>query len=69
MKDGSRMRAVKLPEENVQVQIIDGIKVGKAFIWFRLNRVTLYRSTGDMMFDYDSDHTLKTFNLGKDILN
>lgn len=69
VKDGSRMRAVKLPEENVQVQIIDGIKVGKAFIWFRLNRVTLYRSTGDMMFDYDSDHTLKTFNLGKDILN
>lgn len=69
VKDGSRMRATVLPEDNVLVQIIDGIRVGKAFIWFKLNKVTLYRSTGNMLFDYDSDHTLKTFNLGKDILN
>lgn len=69
VKDGSRMRATLLPEENVLIEIIDGIKVGKAFIWFKLNNVTLFRSTGDMMFDYDTDHTLKTFNLGKDILN
>lgn len=69
VKDGSRMRVIPLPGNDLKVEIIDGIQVGKAFIWFRLNEVTLKRETGDMVFDYDKDHTLRTFNMSKDILN
>lgn len=69
VKDGSRMRVISLPGDDLKVEIIDGIQVGKAFIWFRLNEVTLKRETGDMVFDYDKDHTLRTFNMSKDILN
>lgn len=69
VKDGSRMRMVVLPDKKVQVDIIDGIEVGKAIVWFKLNKVVLYAQNGDMVFDYDKDHTLKTFNLGRDILN
>lgn len=68
VKDGSRMKIVDLPENSKRVEIIDGIVVGKAFIWFNLNQVTLYATKGDMLFDYDKDHTLRTFNMSKDIL-
>lgn len=69
VKDGSKMKIVYMPNGDVRVDVINNIVVGKAFIWFPLNRVTLYRESGDMLFDYDKDHTLRTFNLTKDILN
>lgn len=69
VKDGSRMRVIPIAGNDLKVEIIDGIQVGKAFIWFRLNEVTLKRQTGDMIFDYDKDHTLRTFNMSRDILN
>ncbi len=68
VKDGGKMKIVKLPEGDVKVEVISNIVVGKAFIWFPLNSVTLFRKSGDMLFDYDKDHTLRTFNLTKDIL-
>jgi len=69
LKNGCRLRLSTLANGNVLMNVVDGISVGKAFIWFPLNSVQLYRETGDMVFDYDDDHTLRTFNLRKDILN
>ena len=68
LNNGSRIRFSELPEGHVLVEVVDGMSVGKAFIWFKLNSVKLHRDTGDLVFDYDRDHTLKTFNLGRDIL-
>lgn len=68
LNNESRIRLSELPEGNVLVEVVDGMSVGKAFVWFKLNSVKLYRDTGDLVFDYDRDHTLKTFNLGRDIL-
>lgn len=62
-----------LPEADesgdVLCKVVSGIKVGKAFIWFRLNSVRLLKKTGEMLFDYDKDHTKVKVNLQKDILN
>jgi len=48
---------------------LDGISVGKLFIWFDLNYVKMYKKNGNMLFDFASDHLQKMMNFEKDILN
>ncbi|MCD8080833.1 MAG: hypothetical protein LUF04_10645 [Bacteroides sp.] len=69
VQSGSKVSLRTLPSGDIRMDIIDGVKVGAAVIWFRLNHVILYKQNGDLLFDYDKNHTTKTFNLGKDILN
>ena len=53
---------------DAQIDILSGISVGKVFIWFDLNYVRLFKQTGDLLFDYDSDHTQTVMNLKDDLL-
>ncbi len=69
IQSGSKLNLRMLPSKDVKLEIIDGIKVGAAIIWFKLNHVILYRESGDLLFDYDKKNTTQTFNLRKDILN
>ncbi|MCC8153948.1 MAG: hypothetical protein LIP01_06865 [Tannerellaceae bacterium] len=69
IQSGSKVNLRHLPSKDVKLEIIDGVKVGAAIVWFKLNHVILYRKNGDLLFDYDKNHTTKTFNLAKDILN
>lgn len=52
-----------------KIEILSGIKVGKMVVWYNLNFVKLLRKNGDMLFDYDTDHSQTTVNMRKDILN
>ena len=65
----ARMKIISLPNGDARIDILSGIKVGKAIVWFSLNSVRLFRSNGNLLFDYDSDHTQALVNLRKDILN
>lgn len=69
INDKAKLKVVPLADGNHRIDILSGIEVGKYFVWYDLNMVTLYRNTGNMLFDYDEDHTHKIFNLKKDILN
>ncbi len=69
ISDGARIKITSFQNGNKQIDILSGIEVGKLFIWYNLNFVRLMRSTGDMLFDYDSDHTQKTLNIKEDILD
>jgi len=69
VQSGSKVSLRTQPSGDIKIDIIDGVKVGAAVIWFRLNHVVLYKQNGDLLFDYDKNHTTKTYNLGKDILN
>uniref|UniRef100_UPI0029313713 hypothetical protein n=1 Tax=Escherichia coli TaxID=562 RepID=UPI0029313713 len=53
---------------NAQIDILSGVMVGKAVIWYSLNYVRLFKDHGDLLFDYDRDHTQKKVNIKKDIL-
>jgi hypothetical protein len=57
-----------LPTGDAKIEILGGVKVGKAFIWFPLNFVKLIRATGDVLFDYDDDHSQVTLNMKKDMI-
>ncbi len=64
----SKIKVSFLKTGDARIDILSGIKVGKAFIWYGLNYVVMYKANGDLLFDYDSDHTQKSLNLRRDIL-
>jgi hypothetical protein len=69
LSNNSQMRISILPDGNAQVDALTGVKVGKMIIWYPLNFVRVYSKTGDLLFDYDRDHSQARMNLRKDILN
>lgn len=68
IKNDARMKIIPLPNGNHRIDILSGIEVGKYFVWYDLNYVKMFRSNGNLLFDYDDDNTHKVFNLKKDIL-
>ena len=66
--DGTKLKVTFLPGGDARLDILNGVKVGKAIIWFTLNYVKLFRSNGNVLFDYDSDHSQVTMNVQKDML-
>jgi len=68
VQNNSKIKISYLENGDAQVDILSGVRVGKAFIWYPLNRVLLYKQNGNMLFDYDSDHTQRVLNIHDDIL-
>lgn len=64
----SKIKIDFLKTGDARINILSGIKVGKAFIWYNLNYVVMFKANGDLLFDYDTDHTQKSMNLRRDIL-
>jgi len=64
----SKVKVSFLKTGDARIDMLSGVRVGKAFIWYNLNYVVMYKANGDLLFDYDSDHTQKSMNLRRDIL-
>ncbi|WP_143525169.1 hypothetical protein [Labilibacter marinus] len=64
IKDNSNMQIVQSGDDAYQLKFLNGVDVGKAIIWYNLNSVTL-SSNGDMLFDYDDDHTKKKASINE----
>jgi len=68
VRNDTKVKLSFLASGDARLEILSGIRVGKSVVWFDLNYVELFKKTGDMLFDYDSDHTQKKLNLKNDIL-
>ena len=68
IQDNSKIKIIFLENGNAQLDILTGVRVGKAIIWYNLNYVLMYKQNGNMLFDYASDHSQKLMNLRDDIL-
>lgn len=68
INSGATLKITALQSGDAQLDVMSGISVGKMVIWFDLNYVKLYKLNGNLLFDYDTDHTQKTMNLKADIL-
>jgi hypothetical protein len=66
--DGTQIKISPLQDGNERLDIISGIKVGKMVIWFTLNYIQMDKTTGNLLFDYDSSHMQLDMNLKKDII-
>ncbi|MFC2101268.1 hypothetical protein ACFLRZ_05505, partial [Bacteroidota bacterium] len=65
----ARINIIKYKSGNAKVEVLSGIDVGKLFVWYDLNGVILYKDSGNLLFDYGSDHSTSLVNLKNDILN
>ena len=69
ISNNARLRVSMLPGGNARIDAVSGIKVGKLVVWYPLNFIEVYNKTGDLLFDYDDDHSQARLNMRKDILN
>lgn len=66
---GAKIKITSMQNGNEQIDILSGVEVGKAFVWFDLNFVRMNRVSGNLLFDYDNDNTQKIMNMKVDILD
>jgi len=69
VKDDAKAKIIFLEDGNAKLEMLSGVKVGKAFVWLNLNSVIMYRHNSDMLFDFASEHCQKVMNLRDDILD
>ncbi len=67
IQNNTNLQIIKNDKNDYSLKLMNGVDVGKAFIWYKLNNITL-KSSGDMTFDYDDDHTKKMVSI-EDIVN
>jgi hypothetical protein len=67
--DNAKMKVSTLHGGDARVDVLSGMRVGKALWWYNVNNLTLYKNNGNVLFDYDSDNTHTLVNLREDILN
>ncbi|WP_462282109.1 hypothetical protein [Salinivirga cyanobacteriivorans] len=67
VNNNARFKVSAYNSGNSQIDVLGGVSIGKSIIWYDLNAVKLYK-TGDMIMDYDVDHTRIRMGIEKDIL-
>jgi len=65
---GASVRLQTLQNGDMQLNVLSGIQVGKMVVWYNLNFIRLFKKDGNLLFDFNNDHTRKTYNLRRDIL-
>jgi hypothetical protein len=65
--NNARFKVSTFNSGSQQLDVMNGISLGKSIIWYNLNSLKILK-TGDMVVDYDTDHTKIKMNLVKDIL-
>jgi hypothetical protein len=65
--DCSQIKIRDLSGGNIRIDILRGVEVGMAFWWYDLNFVELFKSGGDILFNYKKNTQL-VLNLRKDIM-
>ncbi len=61
----SKIKISSFNTGNAQIDILEGVSVGKGYIWYNLNYIKLFKNSDYIIFDYDQDHTQKKIKLGE----
>ena len=64
----ARIRIVKYKSGNILVEVLSGIYVGSGNHWLDMNSIKLFKDTGDLLFNFDIDNSVKKLNLKKELL-
>lgn len=68
VSNDAKLKVSMLENGDAKISVLSGIRVGKAFWWYPLNHIMLYKNNGNLLFDYDVDHEMAVKNLKIDIL-
>ena len=64
----ARIKIVMYKSKNILVEVLSGIYVGGGDNWLDMNSIKLFKASGDLLFDFDSDNSVYKVNLKKEIL-
>ncbi|SMO71195.1 hypothetical protein SAMN06265379_105200 [Saccharicrinis carchari] len=64
IQNNSNLQIIETASNAYQLKFLNGVHVGKAIVWYKLNSVSL-AANGDMLFDYDRDHSKKMVNINE----
>ncbi len=67
IRNNATIKVTEFSNGNTQLDVLSGLSVGRAIVWYDLNFVRLIRDNGDMLFDYSRNNTQRTFNIEKDL--
>ena len=62
IENNSKMKISVYNTGNALIEFLSGSQYGSEQVWLPLNSIKMYRVSGNMTFDYDTDHTHKTVN-------
>jgi len=68
ISDNARIKVVAYKSGNASVEIFSGIELSNGKLSYPLNQVKLYKDTGDLLLDFDTDHSQIKINLKADLL-
>ena len=68
INNDARIRIVKYKSGNILVEVLSGIYVGGGNYWLDMNSIKLFKESGDLLFNFDSDNSVKKLNLKDEIL-
>jgi hypothetical protein len=68
INNNARIRIVKYKSGNILVEVLSGIHVGGGSYWLDMNSIKLFKETGDLLFNFDSDNSVKKLNLKSEML-
>jgi len=68
LTNNARIVLDQFGNRDISVGIISGVEVGNQGIWTSLNSLLINISSGNLIFDYDPDHTLRTVNFNNSIV-
>lgn len=66
--NNTHIRVVKYKSGNILVEVLSGIYVGGGNHWLDMNSIKLFKETGDLLFNFDTDNSVKKVNLKKGLL-
>ncbi|WP_439184144.1 hypothetical protein [Carboxylicivirga taeanensis] len=62
IKNNSNLQITQPQANSYLVKCLNGVQVGKAIVWYDLNSIAL-APNGEMVFDYDTDHTKRKVSI------
>jgi len=62
---GARMKIVRQSNGDARIEVLSGIEVGKAIVWYDLNAIKLHQDNPELVFDYSDDHSKKTVSMNE----
>lgn len=62
LSNNAHIKLDQFDNGDISVGIISGVEVGNQGIWIPLNNLLINGTSGNIVFDYDTDHTLRTLN-------
>ena len=64
----AHIRVVKYQSGNILVEVLSGVYVGGGNYWLDMNSIKLFKESGDLLFNFDTDNSVKKINLKKELL-